>query len=146
MSKIVVVGSSLDIGSTLALVLGFAGHCCEIAVGFEEAADLLRKETFDLVLAGYREDISSAESERCLELVSMKTPVVFLSRTAETFEGVSDGTFVGPADPQTLIAFIQSLLRERLETPRQRWPQRQFVGSLPVSKRPPRSRMGQIAT
>jgi DNA-binding response OmpR family regulator len=146
MAKILVVGTSLEIGSTLAVVLEFAGHCCEIAVGVEQAAGRLRKDSFDLVLAAYREDISSVGSANVLEVVSMKTPVVFLSESAESFEGVADGTFVGPPDPLALMAFIQFVLSERMERRNRMSPRRQPLGVLPVLKKPLPGRLRRIAT
>ena len=118
MARILVGGSSPEIRATLALVLELGGHCCEIAANFEEAISLLRKGSFDLVLAGYGEDISPTTSAGYLKLVSLRTPVIFLSGTAEMFEMLENGTFVGPPAPQDLLAFVQSLLSERLKRTR----------------------------
>ena len=135
MARILVSGSSLEIRSTLALVLELGGHSCETTGDFEEAASLLREGAFDLVLAGYGEDISSNGSARYLKLVPLKTPVLFLSETAKTFERLDNGTFIGPPIPQYLLAFVQSVLEESSVKRLRRLPERAFdLAPPPVSK------------
>ena len=137
----------MEIRSTLALLLEFGGHGCSTAANFEEAASLLREGAFDLVLAGYGEDTASNVSARYLELVSLKTPVIFLSEMAARFEMIDNGTFVGPPIPLDLLVFVQSVLKKRLERRKGPWPQREYnLGAPLVSKKLRISQTPRIAT
>lgn len=113
MAKILVAGGSLEDRSTLALMLEFGGHRCELSDRLREVADSLRKDSFDVVLLDCRQASSSTVPTKLLKVASPKTAVIVLGKRAEPKEREVDGIVLNPRSPQEPFASIQKILQRK---------------------------------
>lgn len=113
MAKILVTGGSLEDRSTLALMLEFGGHRCELADGLKEVAGFLREESFDVVLLDSRQAVSLIEPTRLLKVASPKAAVIVLSKRAEPKAREGGGIVLNPRSPQELFDSIQRILQRK---------------------------------
>ena len=113
MAKILIAMGSSKHSSTLALMLEFGGHRCELADKPGEVADFLRKDSFDIVLMDGRQAISRIVPTKVLKVASPKTAVIVLSKRAEPKEGEVDGIVLNPRSPQELLDSIQEILQRK---------------------------------
>jgi tetratricopeptide (TPR) repeat protein len=98
MGKLVIVGNPSKERDSLALILEFAGHECATASSVKEAASILQKGKWQLVLADSALDGRSQEATvQALRGVSPKAPVMFLTEEVEPRK--SDEVVTGTQPP-----------------------------------------------
>jgi len=88
MAEILIIGSQQAEREGLALVMEFAGHRCATAGSLREAANLLKKGSFELVLTDtVVGDDTSDHIAQALKAISATVSVVTLSEEAEPLGG-----------------------------------------------------------
>ncbi len=113
MAKILVVGDDPAEQEVLSLVIEFKGHCCRVAISLEEAAKLLKRESFDLVVIEVKHDRrSSRHIVKRLKVASTDVAVMILSEGGDTAVEEADAIVAIPCSPEKLLQRIEHVLKK----------------------------------
>ena len=125
MAKILVVGDDPAKQEVLALVIEFGGHCCKVAVSQKKAINLLKRESFDLLIMDFKLDWRrSRRIVKGFKSCSAEITVMILTESGDTGVKEADAIVEIPCSPQNLLQCIEQVLRKsgdpRGERPSQR--------------------------
>ena len=113
MAKILLVGDDSVEREVLGLVIEFGGHRCRVTISLEEAAKLLKRESFDLVVTDVKQDRrSSRHIVKGLKVASTEVAVMVLSESGDTAVEEADAIVAIPCSPENLLQRIEHVLKK----------------------------------
>ncbi len=113
MAKILVVGDDPAEQEVLGLVIEFGGHCCKVAVSQKDAVNLLKRESFDLLIADFKLDWRrSRRIVKGFKSCSAEIAVMILTKSGDTAAHEADEVMAMPCSPDNLLQRIEQVLRK----------------------------------
>ena len=113
MAKILVVGDDPAEQEVLGLVIEFGGHCCKVAVSQKEAVNLLKRESFDLLITDFKLDWRrSRQIVKGFKSCSAGITVMILAENGDTAVQEADAVMAIPCSPDNLFQRIEQVLRK----------------------------------
>ncbi len=122
MNRILIVEDEISINDLIKIGLESQGYICECAYDGEEAADLIEKNQYDLILLDIM--LPKVDGYEILEYIKeiRKTPTIFITakvQTKDKVKGLNDGAddyITKPFVLEELIARVQAVLRRYNKT------------------------------
>lgn len=122
MNRILIVEDEISINDLIKIGLESQGYICECAYDGEEAADLIEKNQYDLILLDIM--LPKVDGYEILEYIKeiRKTPIIFITakvQTKDKVKGLNDGAddyITKPFVLEELIARVQAVLRRYNKT------------------------------
>jgi len=113
MAKILVVGDDPAEQEVLGLVIEFGGHCCKVAVSQKEAVNLLKRESFDLLITDFKLDWRrSRRIVKGFKSCSAEITVMILTENDDTAAHEADEVMAMPCSPDKLLQRIEQVLQK----------------------------------